>query len=69
MSGYVIAMGHCCGCGRVMQFNPVLVPSIRVNGEKQPVCAGCVERWKALHPGETFEIPEGAYEPCPEEML
>lgn len=69
MSGYAICLGACCACGRVMQFNPVLVPSLRVDGEKRPVCRRCVEKWKSMHPDVHFEIPEGAYEPVEEGEL
>jgi hypothetical protein len=40
--GYAIAMGRCFGCGAVFGFNPVRVPSIRVNGQKEPICQACV---------------------------
>jgi hypothetical protein len=42
--GYALAMGCCFSCGAVFSFNPVRVPSIRHNGEKQPICQACVTR-------------------------
>jgi hypothetical protein len=43
MTGYVLAHGACFGCKRFFSFNPVRVPSIRVNGTREPICADCVE--------------------------
>lgn len=40
--GYMMAIGACYGCGQPFGFNPDLVPSIPINGVKQPICAGCV---------------------------
>lgn len=42
--GYVMAMGRCIGCSNVFSFNPVRVPSIRINGTKEPICKECVEK-------------------------
>ncbi|MDX2277736.1 MAG: hypothetical protein NW206_19975 [Hyphomonadaceae bacterium] len=42
MTGYMIAMGACIGCRAVFSFNPHLVPSMRVNGVREPICATCV---------------------------
>ena len=36
--------GHCVVCGRAFSFNPELVPSVRVNGVREPICRTCVER-------------------------
>jgi hypothetical protein len=41
--GYVTAMGCCVVCRKLFSFNPMRVPSITVNGTKEPVCAECVE--------------------------
>jgi hypothetical protein len=38
---FVSAMGNCVNCGRVFSFNPVRVPSIVVNGAREPVCEAC----------------------------
>lgn len=42
--GYAMAMSECVGCGKVFTYNPVRVPSIRINGVREPICATCVER-------------------------
>lgn len=70
--GYVIMFGTCIGCGRPFAFNPHRVPSVRVNGVREPVCRECIERVNAIRKEkglEPFEIPADAYEPLPEEEL
>jgi hypothetical protein len=37
-----MAYGTCCGCKRIFGFNPVRVPSMAVNGSKEPICQECV---------------------------
>ena len=41
--GYVQALGHCILCEKVFSFNPLRVPSLRVAGKREPVCAECIE--------------------------
>ena len=38
MTGYVTGYGDCIVCARPFTFNPVRVPSITVNGEREPIC-------------------------------
>lgn len=72
MPGYCIVHGRCFGCGQLFQFHPHKVPSIRVEGVRQPVCRTCIEKANperiknGLAP---VVIMDGAYEPCPEEEL
>jgi hypothetical protein len=43
--GYVLASGHCIGCGQIFSFNPVRVPSSSaITGKREPICERCVER-------------------------
>jgi hypothetical protein len=42
--GYVMAVGTCFGCKGVFMYNPLRVPSISVNGVKEPICKKCVDR-------------------------
>ena len=42
--GYYFAYGSCYGCSQPFSFNPDRVPSIRVDGVRQPVCRICVTR-------------------------
>ena len=58
---FVIAHGSCGGCGKLIQFNPDKVPSLRdQSGVKQPICFVCVGKWEKLH-GKKFQIPKDAY--------
>jgi hypothetical protein len=42
--GFMVVMSACLGCRRVFSYNPDLVPSLRVNGVKEPVCQSCINR-------------------------
>jgi hypothetical protein len=42
--GYVSCMSACYGCKRIFSYNPVRVPSIRINGVREPICEICVKR-------------------------
>jgi hypothetical protein len=70
--GYVSVVGHCVGCGRLFSFHPHKVPSIRVNGIREPVCQACLEaanperKRRGLQP---IIAPPGAYEPAEEYEL
>jgi hypothetical protein len=70
--GYAMAIGPCIGCGQIFPFNPMRVPSVRVNGEREPVCRACVERAnperikRGLAP---ITVLPGAYEPADEGYL
>jgi hypothetical protein len=41
--GYAIATSPCVGCKRLFSYNPVRVPSVRINGNRQPICQNCVD--------------------------
>ena len=72
MSGFVFVMGPCFMCKKIFTFNPRYVPSFRVKGEREPICAGCLavvnERRKEAG-DDPFHIHPEAYEPLPEEEL
>lgn len=65
MSGYVFVMGHCVACKTLVRFNPSSVPSLRINGEREPLCRSCAERWKVIHNQPGWQIPPDAYDPAP----
>jgi hypothetical protein len=67
--GYAIMMGFCVACGIPIQFNPHAVPSIMVNGKREPLCRGCAIRWNELHPENARPIKDDAYEPIDENEL
>lgn len=67
MFAYVV--GLCAACNHVIGFHPHKVPSLMINGKKEPICEGCAKRWNELHPAEAKPILEGAYEPFDESEL
>jgi hypothetical protein len=70
--GFVLCTAACAGCGRFFPFNPNKVPSIIVDGVKEPVCKPCIDAAnpKRVAAGlQPFVIQPDAYEPLPEEEL
>lgn len=70
--GFAFAMAPCFGCGRLFTFNPVRVPSIIVNGTREPVCQICVDRVNPMRRAnglpEIVPLPD-AYDECDESEL
>jgi hypothetical protein len=72
VTGYAFCMAACIGCGRIFSFNPLRVPSLTVNGTREPICLGCVARVnpRRIANGLDAIVPlPDAYEPCPENEL
>jgi len=67
--GYAIIIATCIACKQTVHCNPKLVPSLRVNGQREPLCHSCATRWNQLHPENAREINPTAYEPCDESEL
>lgn len=71
--GYVFMIAACVLCKQPFSFNPHKVPSLMVNGTKEPLCEGCHKAAnlarKAAGVPPWPEPLEGAYEPMPEEEL
>lgn len=70
--GYVMALGPCIGCGRPFSFNPMRVPSLSVNGTREPICQTCVDRVNPLRKANGLEpiVPlAGAYDAADEGEL
>ena len=69
--GYMFAIGECINCGVVLSFNPEKVPSVRINGKREPLCSLCHGKWNEIHRVseglEPVPIHPEAYEP--EEVL
>jgi hypothetical protein len=64
--GYVSVMGECIGCRRVFSFSPTKVPSVIVNGVREPICEACVIRANPMRQANglpLIEVKPGAYEP------
>lgn len=34
-------IGHCVSCGKPFTLHPDFVPSVRVDGEREPICMAC----------------------------
>ena len=49
MSGFMFVIGHCIACGVYLTFNPHYVPSLIVEGQREPLCRGCHSRWNKIH--------------------
>ena len=68
--GYAFCVGRCCACGEAISFNPLKVPSLRIDGERQPLCRNCFDLWNEIHrinQGlDPLPIHPDAYEPCNE---
>lgn len=72
LMGYVFVMSSCYGCGHPFSYNPTKVPSININGVREPVCQACVDRAnpKRIANGLAPIVPlPGAYEAAPEEEV
>lgn len=70
--GYVTCYGDCIICGGFMCFNPVRVPSIRVNNVREPVCGGCMMRinsFRQEHGREPIQVLLDAYDACNESEI
>lgn len=70
--GFVMAYGECVSCRRVFGFNPTAVPSIRIKGTREPVCASCFDRLNAIRVEmdlEPWTRRPDAYEPLDERDL
>jgi len=70
--GYAFVISACAACGNSFSYNPLRVPSVRIKGNREPICRPCVEGWSArkVAAGQpALEIPADAYEPINEELL
>jgi hypothetical protein len=66
MTGFVYVLGPCFGCCRVFAFNADLVPSIRHEGVKQPICQDCVDTvnpQRVANGLDPIVVRPGAYQP------
>jgi hypothetical protein len=70
--GYAYCTSRCFGCSQLFCFNPVRVPSIRINDSREPICATCVARAnpeRVKNGLDPIVVHPDAYEPCDEEEL
>ena len=63
----MLVTGPCVACKALISYSPSHVPSIRVRGEKEPLCRACHAEWNRIHRVEKGLPPEKlhpqAYEP------
>lgn len=72
MMGYALVMSPCYGCNRLFSFNPLHVPSIPIDGVRQPICQDCVTRVNPMRKknGLPEIVPHAdAYEPVDESEI
>jgi hypothetical protein len=65
VTGYMFVIGDCFGCGQRFTFNADRVPSIPINGKREPVCGNCVERANPMREANGLApivVLPGAYE-------
>lgn len=70
--GYVSGISPCYGCKRVFHYNPMRVPSITINGSREPICQDCVTRVNPVRIANGLEpiVPfPDAYDACDESEL
>jgi hypothetical protein len=63
---YMYVLGPCYACKRMMTYSAERVPSLMVNGQREPVCLDCIERINPERVRNGLEpiVPlPGAYEP------
>lgn len=63
---YEMVIGYCFGCKNMFTFNAERVPSIPINGVREPVCETCVQRVNPMRIANGLDpiiVLPGAYEP------
>lgn len=70
--GHALMHSECCNCGRIFAYNPHRVPSIRVNGVREPVCKLCIDYSNPIRVSKglaPFKVHPDAYSPVEESEL
>ncbi len=70
--GFCFVFSLCAACHLSFFYNPLTVPSVRINGVKEPICRGCIERVnpERIRGGlKPIRYSADAYEPIREEEL
>ena len=47
--GYYFMVAGCVACEVTITCNPDYVPSLVVNGHREPICKNCHARWNEIH--------------------
>jgi hypothetical protein len=70
--GYAMAIAACYGCKAAFSFNPLRVPSVIVDGKREPICEACVVIVNPIRVANGLEpivpLPD-AYDACDEDEL
>ena len=69
---YITVLGACYVCRVPFTFNPLHVPSVRVNGVREPICEPCmahVNRERIARGQDPFDIHPDAYVGEPEQNV
>lgn len=71
-TGFVQAMAPCCICGKPFAFNPHAVPSVKINGIREPICVACItlaNEQRVAMGLPAHVIQPDAYDALPEDEL
>jgi len=69
---YALMNSECLGCGAVFSYNPKRVPSLPIDGVRQPICKTCIEvanRERIEKGDEPHAIHPDAYAPVSAEEI
>jgi len=70
--GWAFVISKCFTCHHTFAYNPLKVPSLRIDGVREPICRGCLEtanQFRVANGDPPHPILPGAYDPMPEEEL
>jgi hypothetical protein len=45
----MFVLSACVGCQQIISYNPNKVPSLSVNGNREPICKKCFNKWNEIH--------------------
>jgi hypothetical protein len=70
--GYAIAYSPCIRCRQPFRYNPLRVPSVRYQGQREPICRDCIAIVNPIRIARGLDpivaLP-GAYDPIDERLL
>jgi len=70
--GYAQVFSPCFQCEKIFSYNPHRVPSVKIEGKREPICRNCVEEanpLRIINGLPPIEINPDAYEPIHESEL
>ena len=66
------ATTHCYACGCLISYEPHRVPSVRIDGVREPICRACAARAnpeRVARDLDPIQVLLGAYDPIEEGEL